>query len=79
MTNPLNDLRQHGYRMPIPRSPTIHLQEEPEEDIPAPYAYTAIITPDHDREALKAKFMQACNARRWQHIHNAQVKVKAPK
>ena len=79
MSSPLNDLRQHGYRMPIPRSPTIHLPEDPEEDIPAPYAYTEIMTPDIDRDALKAKFMAACNARRFHHIIHADVKIKVPK
>ena len=76
MTTSLNGMRQHGYLMPIPRSPTIHMPEDPQEDIPAPYGYVTIICPDHDREALKAKFMHACNQRRWKHIQQAEVKAK---
>lgn len=77
MTNPIHPMNAHGYKMPIPRSPAVIIDVE-EEDIPSPYAYHIIMVPD-DREALKARFMQACNQKRWQHIHNAEVKVKSPK
>lgn len=86
MTAPDDILRKSGYN--IPRSPTMHFAPPSpprsatpplDEDIPAPYAYTAIMIPDSDREALKERFMHDCNMRRWHHIHTAQVKVKAPK
>ena len=107
-SNPIQPFIDHGYRMPIPRSPSVYftppspprtaspidnlLQDEQDykyftyvqaareskedEDIPAPYAYTAIMCPDIDRQALKAKFMHHCNQRRWQHIQQAEVKAK---
>jgi len=73
MTNPIYHLRQAGYLMPIPRSPAVCLL--PDEEIPYPYCYHEILAYEPP-DAMKQRFMKALNQRRWQHIINAEVKVK---
>ena len=78
MTAPISRSPSMRFSPPSPpRSSTPPLVED--EDIPAPYAYTAIMVPDTDREALKEKFMEQCNQKRWHHIFHANPPVKVPK
>lgn len=70
-------LRRSGYLMPIPRCPAVDLTkfEAVAEEIPSPYCYHEMLSYE-TREALKARFMRACNQRRWQYIQQAEVKAK---
>ena len=69
---------------PIKRSPSCPLLRpttpslpEIDEAIPFPYSYTMIMVNPEEQATVRAKFMQECNYRRWQHIYNAQTQQKS--
>lgn len=73
--NPTEVLRQAGYCLPapIPRSPTIQLPEVDITDVPSPYCYHLILVPEHEREAIREKFIHDCNQKRFRHILQAEI------
>ena len=80
---------------PIPRSPPLLRQPhdfstgEPlrpktpaipeDEELPFPYSYTIDLVPADEREAIREQFIHDANLKRWRHIYQAEVKVKAAK